>query len=99
VGLALRAGKVLGMVAAHSLNIPRIPNERETSLITLVERLRRLGRIGKHQRKRNFSIPGWGSIPQSVQNGQFLSSLAQNVSHVASHADKRNDRLFVHVPS
>jgi hypothetical protein len=36
---------------------------------------------------------------QSVQNGQFLSSLVQKASHllVASHADKRIELLFVHV--
>jgi hypothetical protein len=40
-----------------------------------------------------------GSIRQSVQNGQFLISLAQKASHllVTSHADKRIERLFVHV--
>ena len=36
---------------------------------------------------------------QSVQNSQILSSLAQNVSHllVASHANKRIERLLVYV--
>src|SRR6516165_11234863 len=39
------------------------------------------------------------SIRQSVQNGQFLGSLAQNTSHllVASHTDKRIKRLLVQV--
>src|SRR6516164_10319521 len=39
------------------------------------------------------------SIQQSVQNGQFLSGLAQNVSHllIASHANKRIERLLVYV--
>src|SRR5262249_35072905 len=38
-------------------------------------------------------------IRQSVQNGQFLSSLAHNAPHllVASHADKRVERLLVQV--
>ncbi len=39
------------------------------------------------------------SIRQSVQNGQFLCRLAQHVSDlfVASHADKRIERLLVDV--
>jgi len=39
------------------------------------------------------------SIRQSVQNGQFLSSLAQNASHllVAPHAHKRVERLLVQI--
>ena len=39
------------------------------------------------------------SIRQSVQNGQFLSRLVQDASDlfVASHADKRIERLLVHV--
>ena len=39
------------------------------------------------------------SIRQSVQNGQFLSRLAQNASDlsVASHTDKRIERFLVYV--
>ena len=42
---------------------------------------------------------GMPSMRQSVQNGQILSSLAQNVSHllVASHANKRIERLLPNV--
>jgi len=40
-----------------------------------------------------------GSIQQSIQNGQFLSGFAQNVSNllVAPHANKRIERLLVYV--
>jgi hypothetical protein len=39
------------------------------------------------------------SIRQSVQNGQFPTSLSQDASHllVTSHTDKRIERLLVHV--
>src|SRR5262245_49895094 len=39
------------------------------------------------------------SIPQSVQNGQFLCRLAQDASDlfVASHTDKRIERLLANV--
>src|SRR4249920_3740187 len=48
--------------------------------------------------RHNFQS-GLASIRESVQNGQFLSSLAQNASHllVASHADKRVERLLVRI--
>ena len=38
-------------------------------------------------------------IPQSVQNGQFLSSLAPNAPHllIAPHADKGIERLLVQI--
>ena len=46
-----------------------------------------------------FVEDGVRSIRQSVQNGQFLCRLAQNASHllVTSRADKRIERLLVHV--
>ena len=42
---------------------------------------------------------GVQSIRQSVQNGQFLSSPAQSVSHllIASQADEGVERLFAQV--
>src|SRR5438067_12915731 len=45
------------------------------------------------------AIVGMWSIRQSVQNGQFFRSLAQNASRllIASYADKGIKRLFVRV--
>ena len=46
-----------------------------------------------------MQLSGMRSIRQSVQNGQFLRSLAQNASHlfIASHADEGIERLLVRV--
>src|SRR3974377_845229 len=45
------------------------------------------------------SIQGQWSIQQSVQNGQFLGGLSQNLPNllVAPHANKRIERLLVYV--
>src|SRR6516162_780584 len=68
---------------------------------------RRYGRDGPNGSAETLACPwstgryniGMPSMRQSVQNSQFLSSLAQNVSHllVASHANKRIERLLPNV--
>src|SRR6516164_4421928 len=56
--------------------------------------------LARHNaRPAKLEIAGMWSIQQSVQNGQFLCRRVQNTSDllVASHADKRIERLLVHV--
>ena len=87
VGLALRAGKVLGMVAAHSFNIPGIPNERETSLNTDFGWVV----LASISAKGIFQFRAGGSIRQCVQNGQFFRSLAQHTSHRVQRAGQSDN--------